>query len=81
MGALHADALGQLPDLALAELQLLLQVGPLELLARLAQRQRHQVLAEQPFVRRQLLAERLLDFLEADLLFAAHDQQAMDEVA
>src|SRR5258708_34088954 len=37
--ALHADALGEQPDLAAAQLQLLLQVGALEVLARLAHRQ------------------------------------------
>ncbi len=38
--ALHADALRELADLAAAELQLLREVGALEVLARLAQRQR-----------------------------------------
>ena len=36
VSALHADALGELSDLAIAEQQLLLQVCALELLARLA---------------------------------------------
>src|SRR5678816_873544 len=42
--ALHADALGELADLAAAEQQLLLQVGSLEVLARFAQRHRQEVL-------------------------------------
>src|SRR2546430_7696302 len=50
--ALHADALGELSHLAVAEQQLLLQVGALELLARLAQRQRQQVLLHQRLIRR-----------------------------
>ena len=48
--AFHADALRELPDLAVAKHQLLLQVGTLELLARFAQRQGQQVLLDQRFV-------------------------------
>src|SRR5437773_12552331 len=55
--ALHADALGELPHLAVTQQQLLLQVGALELLARFAQRQRQQVLLHQRFVRRGLHRE------------------------
>ncbi|MBT8106771.1 MAG: CapA family protein [Gammaproteobacteria bacterium] len=39
MRALHADALGKLPDFAVTQHQLLLQVRPFELLARFPQRQ------------------------------------------
>ena len=38
--ALHADPLGELPNLAVTKNQLLLQIGAFELLASLAQRQR-----------------------------------------
>src|SRR6266478_6738499 len=64
--ALHADALGELPDLAVAQQQLLLQVGALELLARLAQRQRQQVLFHQGLIRWGLHRELALDLLQAD---------------
>ena len=53
--AFHADALGQLSHLAVAQLQLLLQIGPLEMLARLAQRQRQQVLLDQRLIGRGFL--------------------------
>jgi hypothetical protein len=39
MCALHADPLGELADLSIAQEKLLLKVRALELLARLAQRQ------------------------------------------
>ena len=52
MRSLHADALRQLPDLAIAEHELLLQVGALELLARFAQRQCQQVLFDERLVGR-----------------------------
>src|SRR5947208_14631267 len=55
--ALHADALGDLSTLAVTQQQLLLQVGPLELLARLAQRQRQQVLLHERLIRRGLHRE------------------------
>jgi hypothetical protein len=42
--ALHADTLRQLPDFTVTQQQLLLQIGALELLTRLAQRQGEQVL-------------------------------------
>src|SRR3974390_2011232 len=66
--AFHADALGELADLAVAQQQLLLQVGALEVRARLAQRQRQQVLLDQRLVARQLRGELALDLLEPDLL-------------
>src|SRR6266513_4800408 len=69
--ALHADALGELPHLAVTQQQLLLQVGALELLARFAQRQRQQVLLHQRLIRRGLHRELALDFLQADLFRAA----------
>ena len=68
------------PDLAVAEHELLQQVGPLELLARLAERQRQQVLLDQRLVRRLLGDEVLLDLVEADLLGPADDQHALHEV-
>ena len=52
MSALHAHSLGQLPDLAVTQEELLLQVGALELLAGLAQRQREQVLLHQRLIER-----------------------------
>jgi hypothetical protein len=39
MRALHANSLRQLSNLAIAQHELLLQIGALELLSRLAQRQ------------------------------------------
>src|SRR5687768_2168262 len=54
---LHADALGQLPDLAVAQDQLLLQVRALEMLACFAQRQRQQVLLHQRLVGRCVRSE------------------------
>ena len=60
----HGDGL----DLAAAQKQLLLQVGALELLARLAQRQRQQVLLDQRLIRRGLHRQLALDLLEPDLL-------------
>ena len=81
MRALHADALGELPDLAVAEQQLLLQVATFELLARLAQRQRQQVLLVERLVGAQLAGELALDLLEADLLGAAVEQQPAHQLA
>src|SRR5207302_7624265 len=66
VGALHADALGELPHLAVAQQQLLLQIGPLELLARLAQRQRQKILLHQRLIRRRLHRELALDLIEPD---------------
>ena len=71
MRALHADALGELAHLALAEQQLLLQVGALEVLARLAQAERQQVLLDEGLARRHRLGDLALDLLERDLLGAA----------
>src|SRR5690606_6269300 len=50
--ALHADPLRELSDLPAAEQQLLLQVRPLEALARLAERHREQILLDQQLVAR-----------------------------
>jgi hypothetical protein len=44
VGALHANALRQLPDFTVTQQKLLLQVGALELLTCLAQRQSEQIL-------------------------------------
>src|SRR5262249_31768130 len=79
--ALHADALGELAHLAAAQEQLLLQVGALELLACLAQRQGEQVLLDERLVGRGLHGELALDLLEADLLGAAVQEQPVHEVA
>src|SRR5947207_13423392 len=78
--ALHADALGELSHLAVTQQQLLLQVGALELLARLAQRQRQQVLLHQRLIRRGLHRELALDLLQADLFRATVDQQPVHQV-
>src|ERR1700685_4212605 len=75
--ALHADALGELSHLAVAQEQLLLQVGTLELLARLAQRQSQEVLLDQRFIRRSLHGQLPLDLLETDLLGTPVYQQAV----
>src|SRR6187455_3399148 len=80
VSALHANALGELPDLAIAQQQLLLQIGALELFARFAQRQREQVLLHQRFDARCLRGELALDFLEADFFAAALQQQTLHEV-
>ena len=68
--ALHVHALGEQPDLAVAQHQLLLQVGALELLARLAQRQRQQIVLDQRLIGRRLRRQFALDFLQPDLLRA-----------
>ena len=78
--AFHAHALGELPHLAVAQQQLLLQIGALELLAGLAQRQREQVLLDQRLDTRRLGRELPFDFLEPDLLAAALQEQALHEI-
>ena len=78
--ALHADALRELPDLAAAEQQLLLQIRALEMLARLAQRHREQVLLDERLAIGRVGRELRLDFGERNLLRAAEDQQALDHV-
>ena len=79
--ALHVDALGEQSDLAVAQLQLLLQVGALEVLARLAHRQRQQILLDQRRVDRRLRGQLALHFLERDLLRAAAEQQPPQQIA
>ncbi len=69
------------PDLAGAQLQLLLQVGALEVLARLAHRQRQQVLLDQRRIDRRLRGQFALHFLERDLLRAAAQQQPAQQIA
>ena len=78
--ALHADTLRELPDLAVAQQELLLQVGPLELFPGLAQRQSQQVLLDQRLVDGALLGELALDFFEPDFLAAAENEDALDEI-
>ena len=68
------------PDLAVAQLQLLRQVGTFEMFARLAQRQCEQVLLDQRLVDRRLRRDLALDFLEPDFLRPALDQQPMHQV-
>src|ERR1700728_1259545 len=68
MRALHADTLRKLTHLAVAQQQLLLQIGALELLARFAQRQCQKILLHQWLNRWRLNGELALDLLETDLL-------------
>ena len=69
------------PTLPLHSMQLLLQVGALEVLARLAQRQRQQIVLDQRFVGRRLRRQLALDFLESDLLRARVQQEAARQIA
>jgi len=80
MRALHAHSLGQLTYLAVAQEQLLLQIGTLELLARFAQRQGEQVLLHQRLVDARLHGQLALDLVEADLLAGAEHENALHEV-
>ena len=80
MGAFHAHPLGQLAHLAVAEKQLLLQIGALELLAGLAQRQCQQVLLHQRLIESGLDRELALDLLEPDLLARAEHEDPLHEV-
>ena len=75
--ALHAHALCELADLAVAELQLRGEIGALEMLAGFAQGQRQQVLLDQRLVDRRLRGDLSLDFLETDFLGPTLDQQAL----
>src|SRR5690606_31215535 len=74
--ALHPHPLGELSHLAVTEQELLLEIGPFELLARLAQGQGEQVLLDERLPRRGLNGQLALDFLQPDLLRAALDQEA-----
>ena len=80
MRAFHPHPLGELSHLAVAQQQLLLQVGALELLTRLAQRQRQQILLHQRLIGWSLHGELTLDLLEANLLRTAVNQQPVHEV-
>src|SRR5262249_44712862 len=79
MCAFHAHSLGKLPDLAVAQKKLLLEISPLELLACLAKRQRQQVLLDERLTLRRLNCQLALDLLEADLFLSALDQQPVHE--
>ena len=68
MSTLHIHPLGEQPDLAIAQHQLLLQIRTLELLARFAQRQSQQVVLDQRLIGRRLRRQLALDFFEPDLL-------------
>ena len=74
------DPLGELPDLAVAQQQLLLQIGALELLARLAQRQRQQILLHQRLIERRLHGELALDLLQADLLAGPEHEHPLHQI-
>src|ERR1700733_9854878 len=52
VGAFHIHPLGEQTDHAVAEHQLLLQIGALELLTRFAQRQRQQIVFDQRLIAR-----------------------------
>src|SRR5271156_5646132 len=80
MCALHADPLGQLADLAVAQQELLLQISALELLARLAQRQRQEVLLDQRLIDRHFDRELALDLLEPNFLTRAEYQYSLHQV-
>ena len=67
------------PDLAAAERELLGEVGALELLARLAQRQRQQVLLHQRLLRARRRRQFLLHLGEADFLGPAGGEQPLHE--
>src|SRR5487761_2128587 len=81
MRSLHADALRELADLAVAQQKLLLQVSPLELFAGFAQRQGQQILFDERFIDGALFREFALDLLEPDFLAAAENEDALHEVA
>jgi len=69
--------LASCPTLPFAQQQLLLQVGALELLARLAQAAAPAGPASPAAIGRRLHRELALDFLQADLFRATVDQQPM----
>src|SRR5690606_32781113 len=81
MRSLHADTLRQLSDLAIAQDQLLLQVGALEMLARFSQGQRQQILLHQGLIGRRVSGELALDLVQLDFFFAAQDQQSLHEIS
>src|SRR5262249_25149528 len=78
--ALHADSLGELPDFTVTKEELLLQVGTLELLAGLAQRQRQKILFYKGLSGRRLDRELALDLLQANFLGALLNQEAVHQV-
>ena len=65
MRALHANALRQLANLAVAKNKLLLQVGALELLTRFSQRQRQQILLDQRLIRFRRTADFISEYAES----------------
>ena len=81
MGALHPGLLGHLADVALVLFELIVEIGLLELLARLTQRL---IEGDQPVERldldRRRGAERALDLLLADLVAGPEDQHPLDQV-
>src|SRR5688500_12598222 len=85
VGALHSDRLRQLADAAAGGIELVQQVGALELLARLAQRQVEVEAGSDARDRRGHLrgglAERGLELLQRDIAATAEPAQALHEVA
>jgi hypothetical protein len=74
VGAFHAHSLGQLSDFPVAQEELLLQVSALELLARLSQWQRKEILLHQGLIEAGLDRKLALDLLEADFLTGAEHE-------
>ena len=74
MCALHSDAFRELPNLAIAQRQLLLQVRTLKLLACLANRKCQEVLIDQRLVDRRCRTDLNLNLFESDIVVAAQQQ-------
>ena len=79
MRSFHADALCQLPDLAVAEYELLLQISSLELLACFSQWQRQQVLFYERLISARAFVDLVLD-LGQENLTTAREQQSPHHV-
>src|SRR6185312_14877848 len=81
MRAFHAGRLGQFADAAAGLLQLMQQIGALELFARLAQRQVEIDARRIRRIRRSDRAERGFDFGRFHVRHAAQHEQALHEIA
>ncbi len=77
---LHADAFREPAHLAVAQHQLLLQVGAFEVLACLPERQRQQVLLDQRLIGRCAGADLRLDLLERDVALGVRQQEPANKI-